>query len=96
MSISPSSDWLAAVAEESRRIRRVKVLVALTEDVLRHGRLTRAEAASLIDHLRAEVLRLFPEGGETFDILYARRLCRLVEARFPSRPGGVQGERLPA
>jgi hypothetical protein len=87
MSTSPTSDWLAAVAEESRRIRRVKVLVALAEDTLAHGTLTRAEAASLIDYLRAEVVRLFPEGGETFDIIYSRRLWRLVEARFPLSPG---------
>jgi len=54
------------VADENKRMRRLRVIVDLTAGVLAQERLTVDEALDLINATRRTVLRLFPGKEETF------------------------------
>ena len=71
-------------------MRRLRVLVDLTTAVLRQRPLTREEAQQIVEHLRGEVLRLFPGREESFEVIYGPRFRRLVEERFGSAPAGTE------
>jgi|MudIll2142460700_1097286.scaffolds.fasta_scaffold347865_2 hypothetical protein len=75
----------AALADEERRMRRLKLLVDLTTVLLRHHPLSRAEAYQAVAELRARVVNLFPDKGEVFDLIYWPRFRRLIEDRFGPR-----------
>ena len=60
------------VADENKRMRRLRVIVDLTAGVLAQERLTVDEALDLINATRRTVLRLFPGKEETFDLIRER------------------------
>jgi hypothetical protein len=69
--------------EEQHRIRRVRLLVDVTAQVLSEDeRLTFCEALRLIEAARTAVLRLFPEKDDTFNLVIRPRLERIVHERF--------------
>lgn len=72
----------ASLADEERRLRRLRLLVDLSSTVIRAHPLTRAEAEQVVEHLRRQALSLFPDKGDTFDLLYRPRFRRLIESRF--------------
>ena len=49
--------------------------------------MTRRDAESLVAMVRERVLVLFPEGEETYELVYAPRLKRLLD-EFTPNPGG--------
>lgn len=69
--------------EEERRMRRLRVIVDFTAFKLQALPLTEAEAEVLIQETQKRVLALFPDKGETFDLIYLPRFRRLLE----SNPG---------
>ncbi|MFH1177384.1 MAG: hypothetical protein V1750_08250 [Acidobacteriota bacterium] len=76
--------------EEQRRLRQLRLLVDVTAQVLAQDEgLTLCEAVRLVESARAASLRLFPERGDTFDIVIRPRLERILLERFgitcPSR-----------
>lgn len=73
-----------ARAAEDNRIRRLRVLVDTAALVLRHRPLTRVEAELLVADVRGKALSLFPDGGDTFDLIYGPRFRRLIDARYGS------------
>ncbi len=77
----------AAVLEEQERIRRMRLLVDVTAQVLSQDEnLTFCEALRLIDAARTAVLRLFPEKDDTFNLVIRPRLERIVHERFQIAP----------
>jgi hypothetical protein len=68
------------VQEERRRVRQAQYLVDVATQMIEQGGLARAEAAQLVERVKSTVLRLFPDGADTFDVLYGRRFERLVAA----------------
>ena len=68
------------VQEEQRRVRQAQYLVDVATQMIEQGGLARGDAAKLVERVRSTVLRLFPDGGDTFDVLYGRRFARLVDA----------------
>jgi hypothetical protein len=74
-----------ARAEEDRRIRQLRVLVDTALLVLRHRPLSRGEAQLLIDDVRIRALSLFPDKGDTFDLIYGARFRRLLDERYGSK-----------
>lgn len=72
----------AALATEERRIRQLRLLVDVTAAVIRTRPLTRAEAETAVALLRQQVLALFPDKGDTFDLIYEPRFRRLIAERF--------------
>ncbi len=72
-----------AFQEEQHRIRRMRLLVDVTAQVLSEDeRLTFCEALRLIEAARTAVLRLFPDKDDTFNLVIRPRLERIVHERF--------------
>ncbi len=74
-----------AIAEEQRRLDKLRRTVDVTCAVLRQAVLTRREAEHLVAAARHDALELFPDKGEVFDLVIAPRLERIVEERWPAR-----------
>jgi hypothetical protein len=75
---------VAALAEENRRLRELRIMVDLTTAILRQGRLDRAEAQALVAAARRRILELFPDKESTYDLILAPRFARLVGEFAPS------------
>lgn len=67
--------------EEQVRMIRLRLRADLTAYRLGHSPLTREEALALIERTRAEVLELFPEKGEVFDLVLRPRFLRIMNER---------------
>jgi hypothetical protein len=84
----------AAIEDERRRARKVRLIVDLTERVILSGDVSRFDAERLVVGTRAAVLRLFPGAESTWEVLYARRFDRLL-AQLPESSDEADGVRLP-
>lgn len=73
----------AAVAEEGRRLRQLRMVVDLTCNVLMQGRLPRAEAEELVAAARRRALELFPDKEATYELILAPRFARLLREFAP-------------
>ncbi len=76
----------AAIAEEQRRVDKLRRTGDVTCAVLRQAVLTREEAESLVAAARRDALELFPDKGDVFDLVIAPRMERILRERWP--PGG--------
>jgi len=56
--------------------------------------MTRRDAESLVAVVRERVLVLFPEGEETYELIYAPRFKRLLD-EFTPTPAGRRGIVIP-
>ena len=68
-----------AVAEENRRARYLRMIVDLTSNVLVQGRLSRAEAETLVAATKRQALELFPDKEATYELILAPRFARLMD-----------------
>lgn len=74
----PQQVTRAEIDEESRRIRRLQVVVRLALGIIAQGGIPYEEASELAAATRNVALTLFPEGGETYDLLYRPKFQRLL------------------
>jgi hypothetical protein len=80
------------VAEESTRVRKVRHTVDFAANLIMQGNMTRPDAEALVRVVRARVLALFPDGADTFELIYGSRFRRLVDEFAPAvdrQPGVV-------
>ena len=71
------------VRDEEERLRRLRLLVDVTAQVLSEDeKLTFCEALRLVEAARTASLRLFPDKNDTFDLVIRPRLDRIVLERF--------------
>ncbi|HXK10857.1 MAG TPA: hypothetical protein VMT70_14500 [Vicinamibacteria bacterium] len=84
--MSPGPDPVE-VAEEQSRADRLRRTVDVACALLRQGRLTRADAESVVATTRDQALALFPGKGDVFDLVLAPRFRRILD-EFCPRPGG--------
>jgi hypothetical protein len=93
VSESPQPPSAEAIAEEGRRLRRLRTLVDLTAATLYQADISPGEGIDLIVSCRESAMRLFPGREETFDLLYRPRLMRILQERFgdpcPADDGGL-------
>ena len=68
----------AAIDDESRRIRRLQFVIRLALSIIGEGQMPYEEAVDLAAATRNVALTLFPESGETFDLLYRPQFRRLI------------------
>jgi len=68
--------------DEQQRMRRLRVLVDIATVAVQGYPLSRSEAEDVVETLRGQVLRLFPDKADTFDLIYGRRFRRLIDERF--------------
>jgi hypothetical protein len=70
------------IDEESRRIRRLRILVHLTLDTIAGGGLTPEEAAGMVAATRRAALQMFPGKERAFDLIYRPKFQRIMHAVY--------------
>lgn len=78
----PSSSPSGAVALETKKIRRLRVLVDLTSSLLVQSELPLAEAIRLVQAVRTQALALFPGKERAYDLIYAPRFARILREKY--------------
>ena len=71
-----------AVRAEELRLKRLRYLMDFTAALLRQADLTLAQAQHLVADAREKALELFPDKGETFDLIYGSRFHRILVERY--------------
>lgn len=71
-----------AIDDESRRIRRLRILVHLTLETIAAGDLTPEEAAGMIAATRQAAMQMFPGKEKTFDLIYRPKFQRVMHAVY--------------
>jgi hypothetical protein len=70
------------IDEESRRIRRLRILVRLTLEEIAAGDLSAEEAAGMIAATRRAALEMFPGKERAFDLIYKPQFQRMMNAVY--------------
>ncbi len=70
------------IDDESRRIRRLRILVQLTVDTISEGGLTAEEASGMIAATRRVALEMFPGKERAFDLIYRPQFQRVMHAVY--------------
>ena len=71
-----------AVRAEEFRLRRLRYLMDFTAALLWQADLTLVQAQKIITDAREKALELFPDKGETFDLIYGTRFRRILIERY--------------
>jgi hypothetical protein len=77
-SIQPLSPTNAEIDEESRRVRRLRIIVNLSLSIIAQGDLPYAEAQEIAAAARNLAEQLFPGKGEVYDLVYRPKFRRLI------------------
>jgi hypothetical protein len=79
------------LADEAARARKVRHLVDITTSLIVQSGITRDDAETLVQSVRERILDLFPDGEQTYELIYAPRFRRIIDeyARADPRPRGV-------
>ena len=72
----------AEIQEESRRIRRLQLMMQLVASVISQGNLPIEEASELVASSRRAALNLFPDKEAAYDLIYRPRLQRLLREKY--------------
>jgi hypothetical protein len=70
------------IDDESRRIRRLRILVQLTVETIAEGSLSAEEAAGMIAATRRVALEMFPGKERAFDLIYRPQFQRVMHAVY--------------
>ncbi len=68
--------------EEERRLRQLRLVVDLALNVIAQTEMSLAQAQEMVAATRGMALRLFPDKGHAFDLIYLPRFHRLLEERY--------------
>jgi len=79
----------AAIADENKRMRRLRLIANLTTAELMQADLSPVEARAVVERMRRAALALFPGSEATFDLIYATRFERIIRGRFGAPPDGT-------
>jgi len=71
-----------AVRAEEFRLKRLRYLMDFTAALLWQADLTLVQAQKIITDAREKALELFPDKGETFDLIYGTRFRRILIERY--------------
>lgn len=67
------------LADEAARARKVRHLVDLSTSLIMQSGMSRRDAEHLVQMVRERILALFPDGEETYELVYAPRFRRLID-----------------
>jgi hypothetical protein len=70
------------IQEESRRIRRLQLMMSLVTSVISQGNLPLEEASELIASAKQAALNLFPDKELAYDLIYRPRLQQLLREKY--------------
>jgi len=79
------------LADEAARAQKVRHLVDLATSLIMQSGMTRRDAETLVQTIRERILSLFPDGEQTYELIYAPRFRRLIDefTRAEPRAKGV-------
>lgn len=80
--------------EESRKIRFLRFLVDFSILSIQQSDLTREEALGIVEEAKRAAINLFPEKGETFELIYRPRFLRVIQERFGFLPSEMESQGL--
>jgi hypothetical protein len=72
----------AEIREENRKVRRLQIVVDLVTSVLWQSDMPIEEAAAMVAETRRFALNLFPDKGETYDLIYRPRFKRILAEKY--------------
>ena len=75
------SRHMAEILEEEFKLKRLRQIVDRTAAALRWKELSEVEAEDLVARTRRQVLELFPDKGEVFDLIHRSRFDRIWNER---------------
>jgi len=78
----PAAPTQEQIDEESRQLRRLRILVRLTMETIADGDLTVEEAAGMVAATRRAALDMFPGKEQAFDLIYRPQFQRLMNAVY--------------
>jgi len=82
-SLSQQAQTPEEKAEESRRIRRLQLMMAMVMQVIQQDRSLKVEQASqMVADARSAALAMFPDKALAFDLIFWPRLQRLMRERY--------------
>jgi len=87
-------DGREELADEAQRAQKVRQVVDIATNLIMQSSMTRRDAESLVAAVRERILVLFPDGGETYELIYAPQFRRLL-AEFTPTPAGRRGIVIP-
>ena len=70
------------IEEENRRLRTLRFLVDFSLAYLAQTKLSLEEAQAVVQGVKKQALRLFPDKAETFDLIYLPRFQRLLREKY--------------
>jgi hypothetical protein len=73
--------------DEARRAQKVRQIVDIATNLIMQSSMTHGDAESLVAAVRERVLGLFPDGEETYELIYAPRFRRLLDEFAPAPSG---------
>jgi hypothetical protein len=79
---TPLAPTQEQIDEESRRIRRLRILVQLTLETIADGDLSAEEASGMIAATRRLALEMFPGKDRAFDLIYKPKFQRVMHAVY--------------
>jgi hypothetical protein len=71
-----------AVLAEELKLKRLRTMMDFTAVLLWQADLTLEEAQKIVADAKAKALELFPDKGETFDLIYGSRFRRILVERY--------------
>ena len=71
-----------ALQVEEARVKKLRRIMDFTVTLLWQADLTLSEAQKLVADARDRALELFPDKGETFDLIYGSRFRRILAERY--------------
>jgi hypothetical protein len=72
----------AEIQEEARKVRRLQLVMDLVASTLQQEDMPVEQASELIAATRQFALKLFPDKGHTFDLIYRPRLQRIFAEKY--------------
>jgi hypothetical protein len=70
------------IAEEQKKINRLRTLVDLTLSVIIQSNMPITEAQQLVEALKRQALVLFPGKEDTFELIYRPRFNRIIREKY--------------
>ena len=70
------------ILEESRKVRRLQLMISLVMGTISQGDLPVEEASALVASAKRAALALFPDKELAYDLIYKPRLQRLMMERY--------------
>jgi len=73
------------IAEENRRIRRLRFLVDFSLQLIMQTHLSRDEAIRIVEDVKRHACRFFPGKEGTFELIYRPRFMRIIDEKYGTR-----------